>query len=139
MTKQRVLLAIPLAIIGTLLIYSWMTFSLTDVRPTWRQFVGLGLFLPIVYMFFKNSSGTIISTAIHLLLGTINALSLTPSVTSNSYGIKMGSVEVWTPTFQLISFGILILFFIINFEAIVDRYLDYEEDRKSKRNQTLDK
>jgi hypothetical protein len=137
MTKKKILLLVPLTIIAGFLIYTWTTFLLTDISPSWRHYVGLSLFAAIIFMYFKTFSGTIMATSAFLLLGTINLLTLTPSVTSDSYGIRIGSVELWTPTFQLLSFGLLILYCILNFDTIVNIYLDYKEAKELKRKRRL--
>lgn len=65
-------------------------------------------------------------------MGTCNLLTLTPAVISNSYGLRIGSVTLPTPDFQLLSFSLLILFLIINFDTLVNIYLDYKDPGNEK-------
>lgn len=127
MTKQKILLLIPLAIVGGLLSYTWIIILFTDVVATWRHYPSIALFIILMLLFFKNFKKTILATAFYLLLGTCNLLVLTPSITSNSFGVGIGSVQIWTPAFQLLSFGLLVLFAILNFDTLVNMYLDYKE------------
>ncbi len=129
MTKQKILLLIPLTIIGGLLIYTWSTILFTDIMATWRHYLTIVLFIVLIFLFLKNFKRTILATAFYLILGTCNLLTFTPSVTFNSYGLRIASIEIWTPTFQLLSFGLLILFSILNFDTLVNIYLDYKEAR----------
>jgi hypothetical protein len=133
MQKQKILLLIPLFIIGGLLIYSWAVILFTEVDATWRHYLALALFGGLIFLFFKNFTKTILATGVYLILGTCNLLALTPSVTTNSYGLRIGSLELWTPTFQLLSFGLLLLFFFLNFDSLVNIYLDYKEARQTKK------
>ncbi|MES1221708.1 MAG: hypothetical protein ABUT20_39790 [Bacteroidota bacterium] len=133
MTKQKVFILIPLAIIIGFLIYSWFTFLFTDLLATWRHYLAVGLFAIVIFLFFKNPAKAIIATIIYLLIGTSNLLALTPSITSGSYGLKIGPAEIWTPAFQPLSFGILILFCILNFDSLVNIYLDYKEAKNLKK------
>ena len=93
--------------------------------------MALALFVGLIFLFFKNFKKAILGTGLYLILGTCNLLALTPSVTTNSYGLKIGSLEVWTPTFQLLSFVLLLLFFFLNFDTITNIDLDYTEEKKN--------
>jgi hypothetical protein len=130
MTKQKILLLIPLAIIGSFLIYSCVTILSTDVVATWRHYLSFALFSILIFLFFKNNKKTLLATIFYLILGTCNLLILTPSVTTNSYGLSIGSIEMWTPGFQLLSFGLLVLLLILNFDTLVNMYFDFKEAKK---------
>ena len=133
MKKQKILLLIPIAIIGGLLIYSWATILFTEIIATWRHYLALALFIGLIYLFFKSFKKTVLATGVYLIFGTCNLLTLTPSVTTNSYGIRIGSFELWTPTFQLLPFGILVLFFMLTFDTLINIRLDYQEARQAKK------
>lgn len=135
MTKQKILLLIPLVIVGGLLSYTWIIILFTDVVAIWRHYLSIALFIVLMLLFFKNFKRIVLATAFYLLLGTCNLLVLTPSITSNSFGIGIDSIKIWTPAFQLLSFGLLVLFAILNFDTLVNMYVDYKEakaQRKSK-------
>ena len=103
MTKQKTLLLIPLAIISGFLIYTWTIILFTDIEATWRHYVALGLFGTLTFLYFKNFKMAVLATGFYLILGSCNVFTLTPSVTTNCYGLKIGSLELWTPTLQIIS------------------------------------
>jgi hypothetical protein len=126
--RQKVLLLIPLGVITGLLIYSWTTFLLTDITATWRHYLALGLFTILVYLYFKSFEQTVIATGIYLLLATFNALSMTPQIMTSWFNI--GSIE--TPHFGTLSLLLLILFLVLNSDALVNMYLDQKE-AKAKR------
>jgi hypothetical protein len=134
MSKEKKLHLSILIIIGGILLYCWSIILFTEIEATWRHYLAIILFIPLLILFKRDFKKDVLFTGVYLILGTCNLLTLTPSVTSNSYGVRIGSVEVWTPTFQLYSFLILILFFMINFNTLVNYYLDYQDSKKVKQN-----
>ena len=135
MTKKKILLLIPLLLIAGLILYTWITVLTGDYVLVWRHYAGLVLFVPLIYLFTKNRRKTIFGTVIYLILGICNVLTLTPSIIWNSYGIHLGSANIETPSFQLLSFGLLILLCILNFDTLVDIYLDFKEMRQKTKNE----
>lgn len=132
MTKTRVLRLIPLPLIAGFFLYTWINALVSDNVLVWRHYTALVLFIPLIYLFTKNFRKTILGTFIYLILGICNILTLTPSIRWNSYGIRIGSANFDTPPFQLLSFGLLILLCVLNFDTLVDMYLDFKEMRKTK-------
>jgi len=130
MTKKKVLLLIPLLLIAGFIIYTWVTVLTGDNVLVWRHYSGLVLFVPLIYFFTKNFRKTNLGTLIYLILGICNVLTLTPSVIWDTYGIRIGSVNIETPPFQPLSFGLLILLCVLNFDTLVDIYLDFKEMRQ---------
>ncbi len=128
MTKQKILRSIPLAIIAGLLIYCWITILATDTLATWRHYVALGLFPVLILLYFKSFTLTVIGTGLYLLLATLNVLSITAEISAGWF--RIGPVE--TPHVQLLSLGLLILFLILNFDTLINIYLDYKESKKHK-------
>jgi hypothetical protein len=136
MSKEKKLHLSILIIIGGILLYCWSVILFTEIEATWRHYLAVLLFIPLLILFKKDFKKTVLFTGVFLILGTCNLLTLTPSVTSNSYGVRIGSVEVWTPTFQLYSFLLLILFFLVNFNTLVNYYFDYQDEKKEKLNKS---
>lgn len=132
MTKKKLLLLIPLLLIAGLILYTWITVLTGDNVLVWRHYTGLVLFVPLIYLFTKSFRKTVLATIIYLILGICNVLTLTPAIIWNSYGIRIGSANIETPPFQILSFGLLVLLCILNFDTIVDIYLDFKEMRQTK-------
>jgi hypothetical protein len=126
MTKEKKLLLIPLIIIAVLLIYCWIIILTTGILATWRHYIGLGLFILIVFLFFKNLITATIGTGIYLLLATFNLLAMTTEITTS--GIRIGGIS--TPGIQLLSLGLFIIYFLLNLNPLIDINLDYQEKKK---------
>jgi hypothetical protein len=133
MTKQEKRFLISVVPVAGLLIYCWTIFLFTDVAATWRHYLALLCFSGLAFLFFKDVRKTILGTAVYLFMGTCNLLALTPTITISSYGVTIGSLKLETPTFQLLSFGLLLFFLTVNFDALVNIYLDYKESKEAKR------
>jgi len=133
MTRGKILLLIPLAIITGLIVYTWTVVLFTDSAPVWRHYTATVFLFVLIFLFFKDFKKTVIGTGIYLIIGTCNLSALTPSVMTNSYGIRIGTTEIWTPSFQLLPFGLLLFFFILNFDALTNIYLDYKDTKQNKK------
>ena len=129
MIKSRLRILLPIIAILILLIYCWTIILTTNIIATWRHYLGLILFLPIIYLFFKSKDLVIISTWIYLLLATFNLLALNAEITT--YGISIGPLT--TPPIQLLSLGLFTLYFILNLDPLIDIFRGFEENRKKKK------
>jgi hypothetical protein len=128
--KLKILLLIPLGIIAGLLIYSWTIFLLTDIIATWRHYLALGLFTILVYLYFRSFEKCVVATGVYLLLATFNALSMTPQIILG--WVKIGPIK--TPPFGTLSLLLLILFLILNADALVNMRLDQKEAKTRREN-----
>lgn len=123
MTKQKTFLVITLGAIAGFLLYIWTVFLMTDFIATWRHYLALALFIILVILFFKKLHLAIVGTGVYLIFGICNLLTLTQEV--NTSWIKIFSLQ--TPPVNLLSLGIFCLYFILNFDALVNMYLDHKE------------
>ncbi len=80
MTKQKILIVIPLSLIIIILSYCWVIMLTTEILATWRHYFGLIFFLAIIFLFFKNIAGAVVATGVYLLLATFNILAITPQM-----------------------------------------------------------
>lgn len=128
MTKQKKLITISLALIAAILIYCWVRILTTDVLATWQHYLGLLLFLIVSIFYFVSLVKAVIATGFYLLLATFNVIALTAEVTVS--GIAIGPVS--TPPIQLLSLGLFIIYFTLNFDTMVNLYYDYKDAKTLK-------
>jgi hypothetical protein len=126
MTKQKILLFIPLLINGGLLNYTWSCILFVHDVAQWQHYVATVLFIIPAVMFSRNFKLSVLATGCFLVLGSINLLALTPWIETSSFWIEIKPVKIGTPKLQLLSFLLLILFCALNFKTLVDMYLDYK-------------
>lgn len=131
LNKRQILILTPIVLIAVMIGYSWAVIFFTDLYANWRHHVALVLFFPLPFFIYKTQEKiALLLTIVYLLIGTANMLSFTPVVTSSSFGIQVGSLTIATPSFQLSSFGILVLALILNFDNLTNYYLDYKESKQ---------
>ncbi|MDB5223722.1 MAG: hypothetical protein JWN83_2389 [Chitinophagaceae bacterium] len=128
MTKQKILILIPLAMIGLLNIYCWFIILTTNSIATWQHYIGLIFFLVLLFLFFKNERIALLAIGVYLLFAIFNLLAMTSEITTSWF--RIASFE--TPHFQLLSLGLFTLYFILNNGALIDMYLDRKEKKHSK-------
>jgi hypothetical protein len=129
--KRKLLFFIPFSILTISLIYSWYTFIFTDNIAVFSHYLGLLFFLPVIYFLYKDKSlkKAIVLTGVYLILATINLFSFMPFVITSSFGISIGSIDIWSPSFNGFALLLLILYCVLNFDTLVDIHLDYKEIR----------
>jgi len=127
--KKRIINSIPFLIVGIIVLYAWVQIMTTEYAATWRQYVALALVGINAVLYFVKFKHAILLTGVILLLATFNLLSFF-TVVQTSY---MRIVNVTTPEIQLKSLALLVIYGVINFNFLVDWYLDVREDGAKKK------
>ena len=130
MTKRRkICIILPFSIVGCFLLYSWTQFLFNDYVPQVAHYLGLLLFLPILYFLFlaNNYKKALLTTGAYLILSTINLLSFNSGIITTSFGISIGSTQLYSPAVNGWGFVLLLFYGIINFDNLVEVELDYKE------------
>jgi len=129
MTKRNLFTLIPLTLIAGSLVYSWVVFFTTPYGATWRQYVALALFVAPCLLFFVDYKKAVIDTLIYLLSGVFNVLSMQSTVTVFTINFFGYDNPVYI---NLLSLVLLILAFCLNFNTLVNMYLDFKEKKDKK-------
>jgi hypothetical protein len=125
--RQKIQILIPLVLLAAFQVYCWTIFWITDFVATWRHYVGIILYLITVVVFFKGLRLAAFIVGLYLILGTFNLLAITPEIKTS--WINIGPLS--TPPVQLLSLGLFILYFILNFNSLIEYYLDYKEAKQA--------
>src|SRR5689334_12775992 len=112
MKKQIIRILIPLILIACALTYCWIVLLINNYIPSWKHYAALVLFLVVLSLFFKNVTAVTIATGVYLLLATIHIISL--SALQSTFYFTIAGKD--TPGIQLLSLGLFILYFILNFD-----------------------
>lgn len=134
MKKQKIIALLPILLISGFLINAWWVILSTDQIATWRHYVGLVLFLPIVGLFLFNYKKALLATCVFCFIGIFNLLTITPSVVSATIGKDFGSFKLVSPPFNFLSLVLLLFTVIINFDTLTNMYLDYKEEKAASKN-----
>lgn len=129
MSKNKTIQIIPVLTLAGVLIYTWFIIMTTDYFATIKHQIGLGAFLVVVAFYFFKFKYGIILTGIFLILASFNAIAIFPVIISSSYFIKIGDVEITTPSIQWKSVLLLVLFFICTGKYLNNLYVEYKNKR----------
>ena len=135
MRKKKILFLLPFLLVAGLLLYCWATILTGEFLATWKHYIGLLLFMVITILLFRNFSKAVVGLGVFLLLATFNALAITPAITTN--WLRIGALT--TPPVQLSSFGLLLLYGILNLDTLIDMQLDYKNSKRRKAKAGLSK
>lgn len=127
--KSRIRFFIPFIVISCLLADNWIWFLTTDYNAMSSHYIALILWLPIVFWTCKKTTlkKAIVATGIYLILATIGLLSLLRGVDSGYLAINVGGILIPTPSFNPPAMLLLIAYGFLNFDILVEIYLDYKE------------
>jgi hypothetical protein len=126
MSRQKIFSLIPFLLVAGFLLKCWVVFFASEFIATWRHYTGLWLFFVLFVLLLKDKKKAILGIGIYLLLATFNLLAITPAISTS--WIYIG--EFSTPPVQLLSLGLLVLYFILNMDVLIDMQLDYKEAKK---------
>jgi hypothetical protein len=122
----------PFLLTGIILIYTWYIILTTEYFATTRHVIALILFGINALLYFLRFRYAILLTGVILILATLNLLAFFPDITSTSYFVKIGNVEIGTPSIQWQPLLILIFYCIVNFSFFVDVYVEYKDKKRVK-------
>ncbi len=131
--KDKFFAALLLLIVGGLLIYTWATILFTEIVATWKHYFGLLLFLPLPFLYLRNFRIALFAAGFYFLLGTFNLFSLTPSTVTDSFGFKVGTLQIGTPDFQPLLLGLLTFYLFINYNSFLKIYIELKHRNNENR------
>jgi hypothetical protein len=128
MKKQKVRILIPLIITGLALIYCWVALLVNNYIPSWKHYSAIFLFAILIIFLVRGLSKILFPLGIYLLLASLHVISLSYNKATFFFGLD----NPYNPHFQLMSIGILIVYFILNLDGLIDMQLDREERKLNK-------
>jgi hypothetical protein len=123
----------PFIILGGILAYTWIIIFSTEYMAMARHIALLFLFLINLVVYFFRFRLALIGTGVILLLATSGFLGLLPDIETNSFGIRLGSLNIKTPGINWESLALLIVYLVVNGGYLVDVYFEYKERKYVKK------
>lgn len=126
--KRKILFYIPLIITGCILAYTWAHFISGKNSPYITNYIGLILFMPVVYFLFKDKTckKPLLALGLYLILATFYLANITIYM-GVSMSITLFGLEIPLPPMNGIAFLLLILYCILNIGTLIELRLDYKE------------
>jgi hypothetical protein len=130
-TKRKIYFFIPFTIIVCLLIYSWATILFNGLTPSITSYLALILFIPVVYLLYKDKSykKPLVAMGIYLLLATFCLVNMFPYTEKSQLAFTFGDLKIPTPHFNSISLLIFVIYGTLNMGSLIDTHLDYKESK----------
>jgi len=125
--KKKIINGLPYCITAALLLYCWVNILVTDNAATLKHYAALILMLANGIVYFKSYKWAVLFTGVVLLLATVNLLSFYVATQTFWFGIA----GVQMPEIQYWSLLLFVVYAVINYNLLVDWYLDYKESRKA--------
>ena len=121
--KSKIVKSLPYVILCSIVIYTWYIFLFTEYVANWRHYLLLSLLVVNGIFYYYRFRSAIFYTGIILLLCTF--FILPPFKEIESSFINIGPVPI--PWIEFWSFLILIFYICVNFNFLIDFYLDWKD------------
>jgi len=127
-TTKRLLQFIPFIIaIGTI-VRCWIEILTSNLIAQWQHYSAIALVAITIYFALKSATYSAISVGLFLLLGTMNAFSMTSTIES----FQLRIAGLMTPPLNGLSLGLLLLHLVMNSAVLINLYLDKRERQFAK-------
>lgn len=123
---KRILALLPVVILAVIAGYNLGLFSFGGYSMTLSHWVAFGLLGVNLCLYFFRFRPAVLATGVILLLATFNFISFYAETTVRSIGIG----GVFTPGVQLSMLLLLILYVVVEFDLLVNWYLDLKEEKR---------
>ena len=130
--KRKVLFFIPLVVVVALLLNTWfvlLTNEFAEIHLT--QYLGFILFVPVLYLLYKDRSckKALLALGLYLLLATFCVANIFPYNIWSKMSITFSGLEIPLPSMNGISLLLFILYFALNLGTLIEIQLDYKESK----------
>jgi hypothetical protein len=128
--KRKLLFYIPLIITACILAYTWARFISGENSPYITNYIGLILFIPVIYFLFKDKTfkKPLLALGIYLILATFYVANITIYM-GVSMGITLFGLKIPLPPMNGLALLLFILYFILNLGTLIEIQLDYKESK----------
>lgn len=127
---RKVLFYIPLLLTTCILAYTWAVFISAGYTPHITNYLGLLLFIPVIYFLFKDKSckKPLLALGLYLVLATFYVANIS-FWTGTRTTIGLGGLEIPLPPMNGMALLLFILYGVLNFGTLVELQLDNKESK----------
>ena len=128
--KRKILFYIPLIITGCMLAYIWFLFISGKNNPYITNYLGLILFVPVLYMLYKDKTckKALLALGVYLILATFYLANITIYM-GVSMSITLFGINIPLPPMNFSALLLLILYCVLNIGTLIELQLDYKESK----------
>jgi len=133
MTKKRkVFFLIPFVIVIALLLNTWFILLTNEFAEIYlTQYLGFILFVPVLYLLYKDRSfkKALLALGLYLLLATFCVANIFPYNIWSKMSITFSGLKIPLPSMNGLSLLLFILYFALNLGTLIEIQLDYKESK----------
>jgi len=133
MTKKRkVFFLIPFIIVIALLLNTWFVLLTNEFAEIYlTQYLGFILFVPVLYLLYKDRSfkKALLALGLYLLLATFCVANIFPYNIWSKMSITFSGLKIPLPSMNGLSLLLFILYFALNLGTLIEIQLDYKESK----------
>lgn len=133
MTKPKALYFVSLLLTAITLTYAWVRMIISDIVPQWQHYLTLLLFGVLVFLCFRSFAKAVVGLGTYLLLATFDLLWIVAGNYYQTHLIKIGSLQLSSPPIQPMALLLLVVYGALNFNTLIEIYLDYKEAKNKPR------
>ena len=113
-----------------MLAYTWFLFISGKNSPYITNYLGLILFVPVLYMLYKDKTckKALLALGVYLILATFYLANITIYM-GVSMSITLFGFEIPLPPMNFSALLLLILYFVLNIGTLIELQLDYKESK----------
>ena len=126
---RKIISLIPFLIICGIVIHTWVEFITTDYIATWRHYLALIAVAINAALYFVRYKQALLLTGLILILATFNLLSFFYDIKTWVFGIG----PLRTLPMELKSLLLLVIYCLVNFNFLINWYLDKKQEKARKR------
>lgn len=130
--NKKYLKAYPFVVVMSITLSTWIDFIATDDVATFKHYITLALLLANAACYFVKYKQAILITGALLVLATLNLLSFYAKTNTWYVGFNIGDKQITTPEIQPITLFLLLFYCIVNFNFLIDWYVDVKEAKRNK-------
>jgi hypothetical protein len=112
-------------------VYTWAIFIFTEYYPHITNYLGLVLFVPVLYFLYKDKTfkKALLATGIYLILVIFCIANIFTYTPTGQWRIGIAGVMIPVLYMNPIAILMFILYGILNFGSLVEMHLDYKESK----------
>ncbi|MFT3826218.1 MAG: hypothetical protein QM731_20005 [Chitinophagaceae bacterium] len=133
MTKQKGLFLASFLLVAGTVLYEWVKMLVTDTTAQWPHYLAVIFLGVVVLLYVKSFAKAVVALGAYLVLAFFDLFWLTADNYFQPYLVGIGPLELWMPSMQPIALGLFIAYGALNFNVLINIYLDYKESRSKPR------
>lgn len=113
-----------------MLAYTWFLFISGKYNPYITNYIGLILFVPVLYLLYKDKTckKALLALGVYLILATFYLANINFYI-GVSMSITLFGINIPLPPMNLSAFLLLILYCVLNIGTLIELQLDYKESK----------